>query len=92
MKIRVRFSTPLRKLVGGKAELRLDTGGTVGAMLSEIEAAYPGVSAHILDGQGGIRRFINIYVNEEDIRYLKGLKTPLEGSDKVSIMQAVAGG
>jgi MoaD family protein len=90
MEITVRIPTPLRTLTGGQDEVRA-TGATVGDVIADIEARYPGVRDRLLDDKG-VRRFVNIYVGEEDIRFLEGLGTELKAGDQISIVPAIAGG
>ena len=87
----VRIPTPLRKLTGGHAEVK-GAGGTVRELLGELEGRYPGFREKILDEGGGIRRFINVFVNGEDVKSLRGLETETRPSDEVSIVPAIAGG
>ena len=87
----VRIPTPLRKLTEGKEEVNV-AGGTVGEVIANLEAAHPGIKARICDESGAVRKFVNIFANDEDIRYLKNLETPLKDSDEVSIVPAIAGG
>ena len=86
----VRIPTPLRSLTGGADEVTAD-GATVGAVIEELETRYPGIKDRLLD-EKGVRRFINIYVGEEDIRFLDGLKTELKGGEQIAIVPAIAGG
>ena len=88
--ITVRIPTPLRTLTGGADEVSA-TGATVGAVIDELETRYAGIKDRLLD-EKGVRRFINIYVGEEDIRYLEGLKTELKGGEQIAIVPAIAGG
>ena len=67
-------------------------GATVGALIASLESAYPGLKERICDDSGQVRRFVNIFANDEDIRFLKGLETPIKDSDEVSIVPAIAGG
>ena len=90
METTVRIPTPLRTLTGGSDEV-LAAGETVGAVIEDLEAKYPGIRDRLLDAKG-VRRFINIYVGEEDIRFLEGLATKLEGAGPISIVPAIAGG
>lgn len=90
MEITVRIPTPLRTLTGGQDEVRA-TGATVGDVIADIEARYPGVRDRLLDDKG-VRRFVNIYVGEEDIRFLEGLGTEIKAGDQISIVPAIAGG
>jgi molybdopterin synthase sulfur carrier subunit len=87
----VRIPTPLRKLTDGKEEVAA-TGSTVGEVIANLEKAYPGIRARICDDSGAVRKFVNIFANDEDIRFLQNLDTPLEDSDEVSIVPAIAGG
>ena len=87
----VRIPTPLRKLTEGKEEVTV-AGTTVGEVITSLEAAYPGIKARICDETGAVRKFVNIFANDEDIRFLKNLDTPLKDSDEVSIVPAIAGG
>jgi len=89
--ITVRIPTPLRPMTGGKGEVEGD-GTSVGALIDYLNGAHPGLKDRICDEQGEVRRFINIYVNEEDIRFLTGKETPLKDGDEVSIVPAIAGG
>lgn len=89
--IRVRVPTPLRPMTGGKSEVELE-GQTVAQLIENLGAAHPGLKERLYDEKGEVRRFINIYVNEEDIRFLTGTDTPLKDGDEVSIIPAIAGG
>lgn len=91
MSITVRIPTPLQKLTGDKAEVPA-AGGTVQELLSDLDRQYPGFKERLCDPQGRLRRFVNIYVNEEDIRFLKQEATPVKDGDEVSIIPAIAGG
>ncbi len=91
MSVTVRIPTPLQKLTGDKPEISA-TGGTVQELLQDLDRQYPGFKDRLCDGQGRLRRFVNIYVNEEDIRFLKQEGTPLKDGDEVSIIPAIAGG
>ena len=91
MAVFVRIPTPLRRLTGGQEQVAAE-GSTVGALLVDLAARYPGIGERLQDEQGEIRRFINIYVNDEDVRFLQGLATPLGEGDLVSIVPAIAGG
>lgn len=90
MESTVRIPTPLRTLTAGKDEVSA-SGATVAELIDHLEVAYPGLRERLLDDKG-VRRFINIYVGEEDIRFLDGLKTALKGGEKVTIVPAIAGG
>lgn len=91
MSIKVRIPTPLQKLTQDKAEV-LAEGKDIRELIEELENNFPGIKARICDEKGGLRRFINIYVNEEDIRFLELDKTALKDGDEVSIIPAIAGG
>lgn len=89
--IKVRIPTPLRPMTGGKGEVEID-GANVQAMIDMLNTRHPGIKDRLCDENGELRRFINIYVNEEDIRFLTGKDTPLRDGDEVSIVPAIAGG
>ncbi len=90
MEVIIRIPTPLRALTAGADEVVVP-GETVGAALDALEAKHPGMRERLLD-EKGVRRFINIYVGEEDVRFLEGLNTKLKAGDQVSIVPAIAGG
>jgi molybdopterin synthase sulfur carrier subunit len=90
METTVRIPAPLRTLTGGKDEVTA-TGNTVGEVIEDMERKHPGIRDRLLDAKG-VRRFVNIYVGEEDVRFLKGLATPLKSGDQISIVPAIAGG
>lgn len=83
--------TPLRRLTGGQAKVALEA-ATVGELVDQLEANYPGVKDRLLDDDGKIKRFINVFVNGEEIRGLQSEETPLGANDEVSIIPAMAGG
>ncbi len=87
----VRIPTQLRTLSGGAAEVSID-GATVGEVLAALEAAHPGFSSRLFDDGGGLRRFVNVFVADEDVRFVDGLATKVEAGQTVSIIPAVAGG
>jgi molybdopterin synthase sulfur carrier subunit len=87
----VRIPTPLRKLTGGAEEVQA-AGKSVGELIGELEKKYPGLKERICDESGSVRRFVNIFVKDEDIRFLQNLETPLGDKDEVSIVPAIAGG
>lgn len=89
--IKVRIPTPLRKLTGGQGEVTAE-GETIAALINLLDKEYPGLKERLCDEQGELRRFVNIYVNEEDIRFHKGIMTPVKTGDEVSIVPAIAGG
>ncbi len=86
----VRIPAPLRTLTGGADEVTA-AGGTVGEVIEDLEKRHPGIKDRLLDDKG-VRRFMNIYVGEEDVRFLDGLKTALKAGDQISIVPAIAGG
>ena len=91
MPITVNIPTPLRKLTNNLSEVELEA-GTVGQLVDVLEGAYGGMAEKLLDEGGAIRRYVNIFVNDEDIRFLDGKDTPLNDGDNVSIVPAIAGG
>ncbi|HYM15063.1 MAG TPA: ubiquitin-like small modifier protein 1 [Dehalococcoidia bacterium] len=88
---KIRIPTPLRKLTNDTDVVTTDA-ATLGAAVDQLEAGYPGIKERICDERGEIRRFVNIYVNGEDVRFLQNLATALAATDEVSIVPAVAGG
>ena len=91
MPITVRIPTPLRKLTNDEEIVHVSV-GTVASAIAELQTRYPGVKERLIDETGGIRRFVNVYVNEEDIRFLQNQDTALKEGDEVSIIPAIAGG
>ncbi len=91
MPTKVRIPTPLRKLTNNE-ELVEVTAATIGDAIKELQSRYPGIEERLVDEKGEVRRFVNVYVNEEDIRFLQGSKTALKAGDEVSIIPAIAGG
>ena len=91
MAVTVRIPTQLRQLAGGSSEVAVE-GMTVAEVLKALEAAHPGFADRLFDEEGRLRRFVNVFVAEEDIRFLEGLDTPVADSTTVSIVPAVAGG
>ena len=87
----VRIPTPLRRLTNEKDEVSISS-ESVAQMIIDLETEFPGIKDRLCDDQGEIRKFINIYVNEEDIRFLKGPETVISENDIVSIIPAIAGG
>lgn len=87
----VRIPTPLRKYTAGQEEVAA-AGATIGAILADLEAKHPGIKERICDDSGAVRRFVNIFANSEDIRFLQSLDTPVKDSDEISIVPAIAGG
>lgn len=88
---KVRIPTPLRKLTNGLEEVNV-SGANIGDLIVDLEKQYPGIKERICDDQGKVRRFVNIFANDEDIRFLKNLETPVKDSDEISIVPAIAGG
>jgi molybdopterin synthase sulfur carrier subunit len=91
MPVMVRIPTPLRSITKGNAEVRAE-GGTVAQVVEDLERQFPGLRERLVDEHGELRRFVNIYVNEEDIRFVEGKKTALKDGDTLSIVPAIAGG
>jgi len=91
MAVTVRIPTQLRELSGGASEASLE-GATVAEVLKALEVAHPGFGERLYDDTGGLRRFVNVFVADEDIRFLDGLDTPVADGQTVSIIPAVAGG
>lgn len=91
MTVRIRIPTPLQKLTGNKSEVSAK-GSSIKDLLSDLERQYPGIQPRLYDEKGALRRFINFYLNNEDIRFLKGEATPVKEGDEVSIVPAIAGG
>ncbi len=91
MSMLVRIPTPLRSVTKGSAEVQGD-GATVADLIDDLDRSYPGLKERLIDDGGDLRRFVNIYVNQEDIRFLQGKKTALKDGDEVSIVPAIAGG
>ena len=91
MPVLVRIPTPLRSLTKGNAEIQAK-GDTIDSLVSDLDRQYPGLKDRLLDESGELRRFINIYVNQEDIRFLQAKRTGLKDGDEVSIVPAIAGG
>lgn len=91
MPVNVRIPTPLRKLTNNDEVVEVQP-GTIGSAIKELQTRYPGIQERLVDEAGAVRRFVNVYVNEEDIRFLKNQDTPLQDGDEVSIIPAIAGG
>jgi sulfur-carrier protein len=91
MPIHIRIPTPLRKLTV-EADVVAVEGTTVAELLIQLDRAYPGIGERICDENGNVRRFINVFVNGEDIRFLQERATPVADGDEVSILPAIAGG
>ena len=87
----VRIPTILRTYTGGAAEVTAE-GATLQDVLNSLDAQYAGIAARVLDDNGALRRFVNVYVNDDDVRFLDGLATPIVDGANISIIPAVAGG
>ena len=90
MAVKVRIPTPLQRLTQGKEEVE-GTSGTIISLVNDLDKLYPGLAERVSEN-GKIRRFVNIYVNDEDIRFLNAEETPVKDGDEVSIVPAIAGG
>lgn len=88
---KVRIPTPLRKFTDGEAQVAVE-GGNLRAVIDNLQARHPGLGERLLDDDGQLRRFVNVFVRDEDVRFQQGLDTELEDGDTVSIVPAVAGG
>ncbi|HXI09485.1 MAG TPA: ubiquitin-like small modifier protein 1 [Thermodesulfobacteriota bacterium] len=91
MPIKVRIPTPLRKITNGADEVTAE-GRSVSAAIEDLEKNYPGLKERICEADGKLRRFVNIYLNDEDIRFKKNMETELKDNDELSIIPAIAGG
>lgn len=91
MSISVKIPTILRTYTGGAADVSV-TGTTLSEALTDLDAQYPGIGARVLDDDGRLRRFVNVYVNDDDVRFLEDLQTPTPDGASISIIPAVAGG
>jgi molybdopterin converting factor small subunit len=91
MPVTVRIPTTLRPLAGGRSTVEVE-GSTVGEVLKSLDAAHEGFADRLLDEQGNLRRFVNVFVADDDVRYLQGLDTPVPDGETVAILPAVAGG
>ena len=91
MSVRVRVPTPLRKFTQGVDEVNVQ-GANVKSVVEDLEKKYPGIKERICDESGKIRRFVNVYVNGDDIRFLQNLETSIKEGDNISIVPAIAGG
>jgi molybdopterin converting factor small subunit len=92
MAVTVRVPTILRSLTGGQAEVPVDGAATLAELLDKLDADHPGIRGRVLDDDGKLRRFVNVYVGEEDVRFAGGLESPTPDGSTVSIIPAVAGG
>jgi molybdopterin converting factor small subunit len=91
MSVKIRIPTQLRQLTGGSGEIAVE-GDTVREALASLDALHPGIGDRLLDENGALRRFVNLFVADEDVRFLEGLDTPLSAGQTVSVVPAVAGG
>lgn len=91
MSVTIRIPTILRNLTGGAAEVTAE-GSTLAEVLTALETDHPGIRARVVDDEGRLRRFVNIYVDDDDVRFAQGLDTPTPDGTKVSVIPAVAGG
>ena len=91
MAVEVRLPTVLRTHAGGASVVSID-GATIGEVLAKLVAEYPGLSGQVVQADGSLHKFVNIYVNDDDVRYLDGVDTPVPDGSEVSILPAVAGG
>lgn len=91
MSVLVRIPTPLRRMTNGEAKVEMDS-ASVGELVEKLDASYPGIKARLVDENGDLRYFVNIYLDGEDVRFLQGLDTPTKSGAEVSIVPAVAGG
>jgi molybdopterin synthase sulfur carrier subunit len=91
MPVNVRIPTPLRKLTKEKDTVQA-TGGTIQDIIDSLEKQYPGLKERLCDERGEVRRFVNVYLNDEDIRFAQGKGTPVKDGDEISVIPAIAGG
>ena len=91
MAVKIRIPTQLRALAGGDSEVSVE-GSTVGEVLKALDAAHPGFNERLFDDSGKVRRFVNVFLDDEDIRFLSGTDTPVADKQTLSIVPAVAGG
>ena len=91
MSVTVRVPTILRTYTSGEAKVTAD-GAVLSDVLESLDGSYPGIKGRIVDEQGELRRFVNVYVGNEDVRFLEGLATPVQDGSEISVIPAVAGG
>lgn len=91
MNVKVRIPSPLRNYTNG-ADVVEAAGGSVGEVLGNLKATAAGIETRLFKAEGQLNRFVNVYVNDEDIRFLKNLETPVKAGDEISIVPAIAGG
>ncbi len=92
MPVTVKIPAPLRPLTGGQGEVAVEKPATVQGAIEELSRKYPGIREKLLDDKGALRRYVNLFRNDEDIRHGKGLETPLAEGDRLTIVPAIAGG
>ncbi len=92
MPVTVKIPAPLRPLTANQSEIALESAASVKAALDELSRKYPGIKDKLLDDKGALRRYVNLFRNDEDIRHGKGLETPLAEGDRLTIVPAIAGG
>ncbi|MCB0221471.1 MAG: MoaD/ThiS family protein [Chrysiogenetes bacterium] len=91
MPVNVRIPTPLRKLTDNRDQVEAE-GATVGALIEDLEKKHPGLKERLCDEDGKVRRFVNVFLNDEDIRFLESLDTPVKDGDELALVPAIAGG
>ena len=91
MSVLVRIPTPLRRMTNGQGKVEVES-GTLGELLERLDASYPGIKARLVDENGELHYYVNVYLNGEDVHFLQGLDTAASSGDEVSIVPAVAGG
>ncbi len=91
MPAQVRIPTPLRKLTNDLEVVSVPS-GTIGSVIRHLQGQFPGIQERLVDDAGNVRRFVNVYVNEEDIRFLQNSDTPVKDGDEISVIPAIAGG
>ncbi len=91
MAVIVRIPTPLRSFTGGKSEVETD-GASVSAVIDDLESKCPGIKEKLFDESGSIRKFLNVYLNDEDIRFMDSIDTEVKDGDSISLVPAIAGG
>jgi len=91
MSVKVRIPTPLRKITKDQDEVTAE-GNTIAEVIEDLEKNYPGIKERICEPDGSLRRFVNLYLNDEDIRFMDNLETPVKDNDELSIIPAIAGG
>ena len=92
MPVTVKIPAPLRPLTANQAEIAVENAGTVQAAIEELTRKYPGIKEKLLDDKGGLRRYVNLFKNDEDVRAGQGLATGLKEGDRLTIVPAIAGG